>query len=95
MTIENLQAALSALQGQVNQFAGALMEMVRARHPEAVFSDPYYWADEGVWLIHAHVADTDDFELQEQLAMREAEILKRKSIRMCMLLLPRGEPFAD
>jgi hypothetical protein len=92
MTLETFQVKLSILQGWVDRFAGELMEMVRTRHPEALFSGPYYWPDEGLWLIDAHVENTEDFELREQLSERETDILDDEGIWLCTLLLPLAEP---
>ena len=73
---------------RVNEHAFELIELVRARHPEAQFHGPLYWADEQLWIIEALFDHGEDFDLEEQLSERETDILLMEGIWLCVIPMP-------
>ncbi len=73
------------VQTRVLRYATELIELVRARHPEAQFQGPSYWSDERLWVIDAFFNQGEDFELQERLSERETDILLEEGIWLCLV----------
>jgi len=73
---------------QVMERASELMEIIRARHPDARFIGPTYSPEEDLWLIDAYFDQGEDPDLQDQLSERETDILLEDGLWLCVLCLP-------
>lgn len=69
-------------------YAEELKDLVRRRFPEARFSAPVYWEDEGVWVMDAYTSAEDDFQVIDLVGDRELEILLRDGLHLCLIPMP-------
>ncbi|HRJ40335.1 MAG: hypothetical protein KJZ86_05945 [Caldilineaceae bacterium] len=80
-----IESPTETVHTRVLRYATELIELVRARHPEARFYGPTYWPDESLWVVDAFFKQGEDFELQEQLSERETDILLKEGIWLCLV----------
>jgi len=72
----------------VSKYGQELINMVKAKYPQARFIGPYYWPGEDMWLIDAYFDIAEDFELSERLAHHENDILLESDILLGTLCMP-------
>jgi hypothetical protein len=72
----------------VSKYGQELIDMIKAKYPQAHFIGPYYWPVESIWLIEAYFDTAEDFELSENLADRGTNISLETGIFLGTLCMP-------
>lgn len=79
---------LDANDPRLVRYVAELKRVILGAHPEARFGPLTYEDTEGLWMVEAYTASSDQLAVAELTSRREAELLVEEGICLAMIPMP-------
>lgn len=79
---------LDAHDPRLARYVAELKSIILGAHPEARFGPLTYEDTEGLWMVEAYTASSDQLAVAELTSRREAELLVEEGVCLAMIPMP-------